>query len=183
MRNIYSLLLLCSLFLISCSPKITIPSGLSKSLVLIEKLPTDSVIKDANGKKQVVEKKVGGWVSMYNRASNKKLEKAFSAYPFDYKIVLLDEVGDHIDPNRTTYLLKNGSSTTKVSYQPGVGGKGMKRNQKTDTKVILENLTLGKKSTLCTSNDGVVGIAPKFVKLAKKQGGTKKKETNKKTSK
>lgn len=183
MKNIYFVLLLCSLCLIACSPKITIPSGLSKSLVLIEKLPTDSVIKDANGKKQVVEKKVGGWVSMFNKASNKKIEKAFSSYPFDYKIVLLDEVGDHIDPNRTTYLLKNGGSNTKVTYQPGAGGIGMKRKQKTETKVILENLTRGKKSTLCTINDGVAGIAPKFVKQAKKQGGTKGKETSKKTSK
>ncbi len=159
----------------SCSPALTIPSDLSRSLLLVEKLPTDSVEVNAKGKKEVVDRKVGGWASMLNRRANAKTQKVFLQYPFEYKIVTADEVGDNINPAKTTYFLKNGSSqtTTRVSVSSTTGAP--RTSRQTKTKVVLENLTKSKKSTLGEVTGGVSGLSGKFVKAAVKMKKSKKK--------
>lgn len=161
-----------------CSPKITLPKGLNKSLLLVEKFPTDSVIRDEKGKKKVVERKVGGWTSMYNRSWNKKIEKIFASYPYDYKIVTEEEVGDNIDTSRTTYFLKNGKKTT--SFKPNMSSTGPPVKMETKIDVVVENLSAGRKSKMCTIKNGLAGIAPKFVKMAKKQSKSLPKSKKKK---
>jgi hypothetical protein len=179
MKNLlFAFTLLSASLFIGCSPKITLPKGLNKGLLLVEKFPVDSVIRDENGKKKVVEKKVGGWTSMYNRAWNKKIEKVFATYPYDYKIVTEEEVGDYIDPKRATYFLKNGKKTTKITHNMSSSGPAVKMETKFD--VIVENLSAGRKSKLCTIKNGLAGIAPKFVKMAKKQSKSSSKGKKKK---
>lgn len=168
MKNLHFLILVAFVLLQSCAAPLKIPSDLSKSVLLVEKLPTDVVEVNEKGKKEVKERKVGGWVSMFNRRANAKNEKVFKEYPFAYKIVSAEEVGDNIDPAKNTYFLKNGNTTTtrSVDLSSTTGGPRVKTKQK--TKVVLENLTKNRKSTLAEVQGGVSGVSAKFVKQAKK---------------
>lgn len=168
----------------SCAPGLSIPSDLRKSLLLVEKLPTDSVALNDKGKKEVVDRKVGGWASMLNRRANAKTEKVFKGYPFAYKMVTIDEVGDNIDPSKTTYFLKNGNSTRSQSVRVSSSGNPSV-STKVKTKVVLENLTKPRKSILGEVQGGVSGLSGSFVKAAvklNKSGRSKKTNNSKKKS-
>lgn len=177
MKKLAILSLVIIALLQSCAKPLVLPSELSRSLLLIEKLPTDSVVRDEKGKKTVVERNVGGWASMLNRRSNAKIQKVFATYPFDYKIISEEEVGDNIDTKRTTYFLKNGSTVFKTKYMTGNAAHGgaPRAVEVAKTKVILENLTKSRKSTLGEFSSGVAGISGKFVKSAIKMKKSKKK--------
>lgn len=170
MKQTLLIIIAFAVFLQSCAPSLTIPSDLSKSLLLVEKLPTDSVQINAKGKKEVVDRKVGGWESMLNRRQNTKVQKIFASYPFAYRIVSAEEVGDNIDPNKTTYVLKNGTTVFKTKLMTGNAAHGgaPREVRVPKTKVVLENLTKGRKSVLGELQGGVSGIAGKFVKAAMK---------------